>query len=252
MLSELSAKDKGTYCELIAMEFMARLGYKIESPFLGGDHAHDFRMSKDNKSYKVQVKKMQRGKHVCIKKINKKITAYDPEEVDFFAAVDADNYKVYLIPYKEAVNKGKHTVAIQHLKPFEVKLLENNKNGDRSGVIAELIAIQHFFISGCNVCTSVSDSSPFDLLTNLPGGVDFKKVQVKKVIKSPSLAEDCIKVYRYIKGKVVYKYKKEDVDFIAGVDLDSREMYLIPIEALEDYSRRINVKKVKNYLFKPQ
>ena len=42
-------------------------------------------------------------------------------------------------------------------------------------------------------------------------------------------------------------YTREDIDYFIGVDVDTRDVYMIPIEIIEQYKNIISVSKVQEY-----
>lgn len=112
----------------------------------------------------------------------------------------------------------------------------------KRGKAAELIFTAKALLNGLDVYQTVTDDGRIDLIVN------GHRVQVKIVSHSPAMY-----VYGYIRvvkrGKTAsgetksYKYTKTDVDFIVGVNLETFDIYIVPIEYAEKYSNNIVVSK---------
>lgn len=60
----------------------------------------------------------------------------------------------------------------------------------------------------------------------------------------------CLPVRKIIYNRtqnVQYHYTKEDVDYFMGVDLDTEDIYVVPIEFIQNYSSSISIKTLEPY-----
>lgn len=123
----MNVNEKCKLAESIAMTRFLKSGYNILTPF-GGSSRYDFAIEKDGVFERVQVKKANVRKDVLVFNTcstmvgaNKiKTKGYTSDEIDFFAAVDTKNYRVYLMNVKDA-GKMKQSLRLRAPKNKQFK-----------------------------------------------------------------------------------------------------------------------------------
>lgn len=93
-----------------------------------------------------------------------------------------------------------------------------------------------------DVFSPISDDGKVDLIIN------NKRIQVKVVRKGSDYVYGSISIKKAGKrssGEIkTYKYTKEDVDFIVGVDTDTLDIYIVPIAYAERYANNVSISKI--------
>ena len=175
---------------------------------------------------------------------------YTYKDVEYLAAVDIEERRSYLIPIKFLIDNSTR-INLSKIMPFEIKKISKGVelSTQQKGMICELMCQQELIKRSYRVSLPLSADSPYDMI--IDSGEGLKRVQVKMLQKPKGRGGAFIrliaKTYSKTKCKV-RRYSKENVDYICGVDLASRDMYFIPIEYLEDKKTSIAVSQVPQYL----
>ena len=116
-------------------------------------------------------------------------------------------------------------------------------NGIKRGKAAEHIFAAKALLYGYEVFMPLNDDGRIDTIVN------GHRVQIKVVSKG-----DSYKTSGYIKliksgkrstGEVKkYSYTKEDVDFIAGIDTDTFDFYILPIAYVANYASTVGISRI--------
>ena len=105
----------------------------------------------------------------------------------------------------------------------------------KQGKAAEHIVIAKLLLQGYNVYTSVTEDNKIDVLF----GDKLQRVQVKVFSKYKRFAVRKVGVNSKTNTKISY-YTADDIDLFAAVDLDTFDVFLVPIEFAASYTAEIS------------
>ena len=100
-----------------------------------------------------------------------------------------------------------------------------------SGKVAEAMFVYLALKERWHPAVPLADDYQFDVLIEKPAG-RWKRVQVKKIYTKRGHQQVTLSRRRH--GKTGAKYGPDDADFLAAVDTDNHEIYLIPWKTVTD------------------
>jgi len=124
-------------------------------------------------------------------------------------------------------------------------------NTIKLGKAAELIFMAKCLLSGLSCYTPVSEDGRVDVVV----GRALVRCQVKLVApysgasQSKGISIRKVGVNSKTNTKS-YSYTAKDVDYIVGVDIDSLDVYVVPMAALEGYTRSVSCRALAELGYK--
>jgi len=124
-------------------------------------------------------------------------------------------------------------------------------NKVKLGKAAELIFMAKCLLSGLDCYTPVSEDGRVDVVV----GRALVRCQVKLVAPYSGVSESKgISIRKVgVNSKTntkLYSYTAEDVDYMVGVDIDSFDVYVVPMDALEGYTRSVSCRTLAELGYK--
>lgn len=113
------------------------------------------------------------------------------------------------------------------------------------GTLCELIAIEKLLLKNYHVSTTLLENRRYDIrFSEAKGDVSYR-VQVKMIREQRYVP--LVSSTRNAKKIKTASYCMTDVDFIAGVDINTCDVYLIPLNEIQDHCTSISIKDFKKY-----
>lgn len=115
------------------------------------------------------------------------------------------------------------------------------------GYLGSLLVEQKFIENGFNLFKPVLENSKVDLI------VEKDNTYIKLQIKTVQVEKDGRKIIPMRKishnmGEYKIKlYTKEDIDYFIGVDLDAKDLYILPVDFSTKYKSSISINSCVNY-----
>ena len=165
----------------------------------------------------------------------KQLPSWSTRRVFYYQIVEKSGFSHF--PWKEECGGS---------NPLYLTKNKNQMNTVQKGKSAEYLVISKLLEKGYKVFPSAAEDSFIDLLYIEPSN-RIVRAQVK-AFYSGSKGEyhfAVTKTHVNIKKYVKTKYTKEFVDVFIAVDLNKLEIYIIPIEFIDNYKSTISIKKIK-------
>ena len=115
------------------------------------------------------------------------------------------------------------------------------------GYLGSLLVEQKFIENGFNLFKPVLENGKVDLI------VEKDNTYIKLQIKTVQVEKDGRKIIPMRKishnmGEYKIKlYTKEDIDYFIGVDLDAKDLYILPVDFSTKYKSSISINSCVNY-----
>lgn len=119
-------------------------------------------------------------------------------------------------------------------------------NTIQKGKAGESLVVVRLLLKGYSVFTAVADDGKVDLIYINHNG-ENKRVQVKTFffVEKGGLCINVRKMHTNSKGSTARMYTSEDVDEFAAVNVETGEVFLIPISFVSSYKATIFYQTVK-------
>ncbi len=114
------------------------------------------------------------------------------------------------------------------------------------GHIGQLIVKETLLNLEYNIFSPELENGKIDLI--IEKNNEYLKIQIKTVQTIRGYKQIPVRKVSHNMGNYKIKhYTREDIDYFIGVDVDTRDVYMIPIEIIEQYKNIISVSKVQEY-----
>ena len=114
------------------------------------------------------------------------------------------------------------------------------------GYLGSLIAEKKFVKNGFSVFKPVMENGKVDMIIEKDNV--YLKIQIKTVQESRGSKNIPVRKISHNMGNYkVSTYSSNEIDYFVGVDIDTEEIYLIPISFSEQYKSSISVTKLSYY-----
>lgn len=123
----------------------------------------------------------------------------------------------------------------------------NNWKTIEKGYLGSLLVEQKFIENGYNLFKPVLENGKVDLI------VEKNNKYLKLQIKTVQIEKDGRKIIPIRKishnmGEYKVKlYTRADIDYFIGVDLDTKDLYILPVDFSSKYKSSININSCVNY-----
>ena len=114
------------------------------------------------------------------------------------------------------------------------------------GCMGQLIVELAFLERGYNLYTPVLENGKVDLIVEKDG--KYRKIQIKTVQKEGNRKLIPVRKISHNMGEYkIKRYTKEDIDYFIGVDSDTKDIYILPIEFSSKYATSISINSCQEY-----
>lgn len=114
------------------------------------------------------------------------------------------------------------------------------------GHIGQLIVKETLLNLEYNIFSPELENGKVDLI--IEKNNEYLKIQIKTVQIIRGYKQIPVRKVSHNMGNYKIKhYTREDIDYFIGVDVDTRDVYMIPIKIIEQYKNIISVSKVQEY-----
>lgn len=114
------------------------------------------------------------------------------------------------------------------------------------GYLGSLITEKKFVTNGFNVFKPVMENGKVDMIVEKNN--IYLKVQIKTVQESRGSKSVPVRKISHNMGNYkISTYSSNDIDYFIGVDVDTEDIYLIPVGFSEQYKSSITVSKLSYY-----
>lgn len=114
------------------------------------------------------------------------------------------------------------------------------------GYLGQLIVEQEFLKNGWNLFVPVLENNKVDLIVeknNVYFKLQIKTVQHVRNIKNIPIRKIDHNLHKY---KISY-YTEKDIDFFIGVDLETQDLYILPVQFIAKYKNSISITSCQAY-----
>ena len=109
-------------------------------------------------------------------------------------------------------------------------------------LIVELAFLEH----GYNLYTPVLENGKVDLIVEKNG--NYKKIQIKTVQREDNRELIPVRKISHNMGEYkIKRYTKEDIDYFIGVNVETKDLYILPVEFSSKYASSISIKSCQKY-----
>ena len=138
--------------------------------------------------------------------------------------------------------KDPSLLSINYLRIFE---MGNWKTIER-GCIGQLLVELAFLKNGFNLFKPMLENGKVDLIVEKDGV--YKKIQIKTVQEQRSGKLIPVRKISHNMGEYkIKRYTKEDIDYFVGVDVDTEDLYILPVEFSSKYATSISINSCQEY-----
>ena len=114
------------------------------------------------------------------------------------------------------------------------------------GYLGSLIFEKKLIANGWNVFKPVLENGKVDMI--IEKNNKYLKIQIKTVQKTKyNKAIPLRKISHNMGEYKIKRYTKEDIDYFVGVDVDTEDIYILPIDFSSKYSTSISITSCSNY-----
>lgn len=114
------------------------------------------------------------------------------------------------------------------------------------GYLGQLIVEQKFIENGWNLFKPVLENGKVDLIAEKDNV--YLKIQIKTVqIDRNSKLIPVRKISHNMGEYKIKRYTKDDIDYFIGVDVDTKDLYILPISFSSNYKSSIRISSCEIY-----
>lgn len=114
------------------------------------------------------------------------------------------------------------------------------------GYLGQLIVEQKFIENGWNLFKPVLENGKIDLIAEKDN--KYLKIQIKTVQTDRNSKLIPVRKISHNMGEYKVKfYTKEDIDYFIGVDLETKDLYILPVEFSSKYKSSIRLSNCEIY-----
>lgn len=114
------------------------------------------------------------------------------------------------------------------------------------GYLGQLIVEESFIREGFNLYKPVLENGKVDLIAEKNN--KYFRVQIKTIqIENNKKIIPVRKISHNMGEYKINLYTKEDIDYFIGVDVDTRDLYILPISFSSQYKRGISINSCIDY-----
>ena len=125
---------------------------------------------------------------------------------------------------------------------FEMGTWKTIEKGCMGQLIVELAFLEH----GYNLYTPVLENGKVDLIVEKDG--KYKRIQIKTIQEDKGKKIIPVRKISHNMGEYkIKRYTKEDIDYFIGVNIDTKDLYILPVEFSSKYSTSISIKVCQKY-----
>ena len=129
---------------------------------------------------------------------------------------------------------------------LKINIMTDKTKTIEKGYLGNLLVEQKFIENGFNLFKPVLENGKVDLI--LEKDNIYFKIQIKTVQDSRSSKIIPMRKISHNMGEYKVKlYSKEDIDYFIGVDLENKDLYILPISFSSKYTSSISIKSCKEY-----
>lgn len=114
------------------------------------------------------------------------------------------------------------------------------------GYIGQLLVELAFLKNGFNLFKPMLENGKVDLIVEKDGV--YKKIQIKTVQEQNSSKFIPVRKLSHNMGEYkIKRYTKEDIDYFVGVDIDTEDLYILPVEFSSKYATSVSINSCQKY-----
>jgi len=116
------------------------------------------------------------------------------------------------------------------------------------GYLGSLIVEQKLIRNGLNVFKPVIENGKVDMIIEKDN--KYLRIQIKTVTVEKRNGYKSVPMRKMTHNKTEHKthlYTAEEIDYFVGVDLETEDVYMIPISFSQNYTSSISINKLKEY-----
>lgn len=114
------------------------------------------------------------------------------------------------------------------------------------GYVGQLLVELAFLKNGFNLFKPILENGKVDLIVEKDGV--YKKIQIKTVQEQRSGKLIPVRKISHNMGEYkIKRYTKEDIDYFVGVDVDTEDLYILPVEFSSKYATSISINSCQEY-----
>ena len=114
------------------------------------------------------------------------------------------------------------------------------------GYLGQLIVEESFIRNGWNLFKPVLENGKVDLIAEKDN--QYLKIQIKTVQKERNSKLISVRKISHNMGEYkIKRYTKDDIDYFIGVDIDTKDLYILPIEFSSQYKSSIRISNCEIY-----
>lgn len=114
------------------------------------------------------------------------------------------------------------------------------------GYIGQLLVELAFLKNGFNLFKPILENGKVDLIVEKDG--IYKKIQIKTVQEQNSNKFIPVRKLSHNMGEYkIKRYTKEDIDYFVGVDIDTEDLYILPVEFSSKYATSVSINSCQKY-----
>ena len=114
------------------------------------------------------------------------------------------------------------------------------------GCVGQLLVELAFLKNGFNLFKPMLENGKVDLIVEKDG--IYKKIQIKTVQEQRSGKLIPVRKISHNMGEYkIKRYTKEDIDYFVGVDVDTEDLYILPVEFSSKYATSISTNSCQEY-----
>lgn len=100
--------------------------------------------------------------------------------------------------------------------------------------------------NGFNLFKPILENGKVDLIVEKDG--IYKKIQIKTVQEQGSGKLIPVRKLSHNMGEYkIKRYTKEDIDYFVGVDIDTEDLYILPVEFSSKYATSVSINSCQKY-----
>lgn len=104
----------------------------------------------------------------------------------------------------------------------------------------------YFLQNNYDIYVPLLENTKIDLITVKNN--NLLKFQIKTFIYEKGYKKLPVRKVSHNQGQYkISKYTKKDIDYFIGVDVEERDIYIVPIDLIEKYSSSISISKLQKY-----
>lgn len=114
------------------------------------------------------------------------------------------------------------------------------------GYIGQLLVELAFLKNGFNLFKPILENGKVDLIVEKDG--IYKKIQIKTVQEQGSGKLIPVRKLSHNMGEYkIKRYTKKDIDYFVGVDIDTEDLYILPVEFSSKYATSVSINSCQKY-----